>query len=428
MTNLQKKIATAVATLGLIANTALPVVAQTTTIVISGNGENTNNDANVAVTNTQTVTQTNTANITNSVNASSDTGNNDADDNTGDVTIATGNASSDVSISNTANTNSAVVDGCCVSDVEVLIEDNVQDSDNTVNLGVTNATTLWQDNVANVRNNVDAYAGTGENSADDNTGTVVISTLDADTTVDISNTLNANSAVVESEGEGGGSVSAWIIGNGENTDNDINLAYTQAMSVVQFNEARLKNDVDADSDTGWNSADDNSGMVAILTGSADTDVTLDNNVNFNFATVDCGECLLSVLAKIGGNVANSDNTINAALTNSKTVFQDNLWTCRPGGQYEGLLGDWLLSGNRGGNCNDVDATADTGHNSADDNAGSEGDPVIITDDADTDVEVTNDGNVNMYGAEDFDLPDFDFNLNLSFNFGDLLDWLMAHGA
>ena len=113
MTNLQKKIATFIASGALLVNTALPVLAGTT-IEISGNGTDSDNDATISFGQSTTVVQSNTADVYNQVDAEADTGDNTANDNTGgEVSVETGDDDVNVKVGNTLNSNSAEVDCCC---------------------------------------------------------------------------------------------------------------------------------------------------------------------------------------------------------------------------------------------------------------------------------------------------------------------------
>ncbi len=87
---------------------AFPVHAQIK-LVIDGNGEGSENSAQIIVSQTTTVKQSNTADVTNDANASADTGGNSG----GNVT--TGDASSNVTLNNTFNSNKAYVDPCCAT-------------------------------------------------------------------------------------------------------------------------------------------------------------------------------------------------------------------------------------------------------------------------------------------------------------------------
>ena len=415
MNKLQKKIASSIAAVALLVNMAMPVMA--TTIVLTGNGSNSDNDAEVVVVSTTNVVQTNVADITNDVDVDADTGDNSADDNTGgDVSIDTGDADVAVAVVNTANTNTADIEGCCGSDAEVLISNNGSDSDNDVALELVDTTAVFQTNDADVDNDVDVDTDTGDNSADDNTGgTVEIDTGNTEVAVVLSTAVNTNSARVGGD-SGGSLVSARIIGNGSGSDNDIKLGLVRSLVLDQVNLADLTNDVDVDADTGDNSADDSTGGdVSIDTGNAKVGVGIDNMANFNSADIDCG-CLLDVTAKIAGNASPSDNTIKAMFADSKLVFQTNDWDC-------GRIGRCGWSG--GSDCNDVDVDADTGGNDVTDSTGEPGvDPAVDTGNAEVEVLIENAGNANSVGTSSgsgFQWPSgFSFNLNLSFSLADLL--------
>ncbi|MBU0570381.1 hypothetical protein KKB40_06445 [Patescibacteria group bacterium] len=280
--------------------------------------------------------------------------------------------------------------------------------------------------IINITNDVDVDADTGGNSADDNTGgSVEIDTGKSEVTVVLSTAVNTNSARVG--GDGGGSlISARIIGNGTESDNDIKLGLARSLILDQVNLADLTNKVDVDADTGDNSADDNTGGdVSIDTGNVLVGVGIDNMANFNSADVDCG-CLLDVMAKIADNGSSTDNTIKATLADSKLVFQTNDWSCGSGfgfGDFQFGCQSFPWFGS--GDCNDVDVDADTGGNDVADSTGESGtDPAIDTGNAEVEVLIENAGNANSVGTSSgsqFQWPSgFSFNLNLSFSLADLL--------
>jgi len=343
MTKLQKKIATAIATGALLFQTVIPVLAQSTTLVISGNGAETDNDINLSQTTTTTVVQNNVANISNNVDADAETGENDQNYNTGGpVSLTTGDATTGVAISNTANSNVAEVSGCCDVDVDVEISDNGYKSDNTANLKLDNSTALFQNNYAYIKNEVDAESETGENDQNYNTG----------------------------------------------------------------------------------------GPVSLETGDATTVVGIDNLANFNFADLNCG-CLLDVVAKIAGNGYNADSDISAALLDTKAAFQTNSYVCGYGYQFPwGGGGDLSFPwyGYQKKACNDVDAEAETGENDQNKNTGHSADPSMETGDATTWVDIENTANSNVLiegGLGLPELPDFDFEFDLGFNW--LLWWGLLSG-
>lgn len=279
------------------------------TVAISGNGSDSDNEANVAVENATHVTQTNVANISNNVDIDSDTGDNDANDNTGgDVSIETGDASAGVAISNSANANVASVSG---GDDEgdglsIWITGNGSDSDNELNLALSGNTVVTQSNYADISNDVDVDADSGGNDAEDNTGgDVMIETGDAEVEVDVDNAANFNVASVEECCFTDGTVK--IGGNGSDSDNELNAALSTGLFATQTNdydcdggsESWLSlfeggrdgdscNDVDVDTETGDNDANDNTaweGDPSVETGDAGASVELATSANSNGLSV-----------------------------------------------------------------------------------------------------------------------------------------------
>lgn len=403
MTNFKKQIVSAAAAGALLLNLATPVLAETS-IVISGNGANSSNGTVVQQTNTTTVTQNNQANVTNNVDADASTGGNDANFNTGgEVNVDTGNATSDVDVTNVLNSNSANVDCCGNGDTDVKIDGNGADSQNSVGLVSSNLTSVTQNNNANVNNDIDSDAKTGYNDANSNTGgDVTINTGNAKASATVSTTANVNSAHVGGGlGSSNPSASFVISGNGAGSNNAIQAALGNLSALTQNNNAHINNNVDADASTGKNDAEFNTGGdVVIDTGNAWADVDVTNAVNFNHADVDCG-CLLDVLAKVSGNGAESDNGISLGLNDLQTIAQDN--------------GACLF--------NDVDGEAKTGKNDANSNTGeADSDPSVNTGDATSNTDVENSGNVNSVGDLGFDMPEMP-EVDFDFNFAFLWAWL-----
>lgn len=414
--NMTKKIASLLASGAMLFNVVAPVAA--TELVISGNGDSSSSNINFDVKSETSVTQTNNADVYNEIHTNAKTGGNDANRNTGGmVSVDTGDAETDVAVTNQLNSNAAEVDCCAANNnVDVLIEGNGVKTTNTVDLDINNdkgpAVSVKQWNISEVTNKVYADADTGKNDANRNTGAdVSVDTGSASTGVALLNTANANSARIGGEGDEG-EVSLRILGNGDRSDNDIKLDLGSDVVVQQANYADLYNYVNADAHTGGNDANRNTGGdVMVDTGDADVDVVVDNTVNFNAADVDCG-CVFDVMGKIDGNGVKSDNDIKATFDGGLDI-----------GQYNGGEGE-----------NDVDnkvyADAYTGWNDANSNTGEtdgDSDPSVTTGNSDVDVQVGTRGNSNLVGEGfdmDWEIPGTGFNFNFSFDIDDLLDALM----
>src|SRR4030067_3201183 len=106
------KLATAAATGAILLQAALPIFADTT-LIISSNGSDTENEVEVSNRSTTTVVQENNTQVSNQINVKAETGDNEAEDNTGgDVSIETGDAKVDVQVKNEVNSNLGGVDTC----------------------------------------------------------------------------------------------------------------------------------------------------------------------------------------------------------------------------------------------------------------------------------------------------------------------------
>ncbi|KKW00227.1 MAG: hypothetical protein UY33_C0014G0038, partial [Candidatus Amesbacteria bacterium GW2011_GWA1_48_9] len=229
MTKFTKKILAAASAGTMFLSLASPVLADNT-IEIIGNGYDSENEVEVELENETSVYQHNKAIIINDIDADAETGENDANQNTGGTTgILTGNARTSVAISNMLNSNSASVDCCSAGDTTVKIAENGAESENEVELELENEIDIYQDNFAKVKNEVDADAETGENDANQNTGgSVGILTGKATTSVAISNMLNSNSAFVDCCAAGDTEIK--IAENGAESENEVEVEHDNDIS------------------------------------------------------------------------------------------------------------------------------------------------------------------------------------------------------
>lgn len=182
----------------LTATTALLSVAPVTfatSVVVSGNGTDSDNTVNLEINRTVDIFQQNTADVDNSVNASANTGGNEASDNTGgNVSIGTGNATTRLTLSTSANSNTNS-GNCCVGDlsVDAKISGNGSDSDNEINLRLNNSHNFIENNSLDIDNRLELYANTGDNKASGNTGgDVQINTGNALIELLLTNSGNSN--------------------------------------------------------------------------------------------------------------------------------------------------------------------------------------------------------------------------------------------
>jgi hypothetical protein len=259
-----------------------------TDVNISGNGAFTTNYAVVDQKTVVKVDQDNKAVVKNNVNSELTTGKNKAGMNTGgDVTVMTGHAISDVSISTMANNNVALVGGgwnMGQPSVSLWIADNGAFSKNMAELSLTKKAYLDQDNWAYVKNTVNTNANTGYNKAKFNTGgDVAIMTGNAASYVDIDNMVNFNHAAIDCGCTW--DVFAKIAGNGAKSTNWATLMLASKQKYDQDNLAKLNNVVNSNLKTGKNYAGMNTGDALadpwIYTGNAVSGTSVSNSGNVN---------------------------------------------------------------------------------------------------------------------------------------------------
>lgn len=183
------RLASTVAAMTLMLTVSMPVYAAD--LEISGNGAGSNNTINVADVCNINVNQTSKTKAYVSVNATSSTGNNSADNNTGgNVTVDTGDATTTVTTTVLGGSNEATAPSCCVCEQgtpSALISGNGNNSDNVVNDTSVQSTTVNQRTRTRAKVKVKkAKSKTGKNSANGNTGTgdVEVKTGNAETTVE----------------------------------------------------------------------------------------------------------------------------------------------------------------------------------------------------------------------------------------------------
>jgi hypothetical protein len=368
----------------LVTNIATPALALD--VVISGNGSDSNSEVKVENERETYLEQTNNTQIKNKVNLQTNTGGNGAEDNTnGDIVIKTGDSESAVSIVNNAGMNAAELELCdCDLNAMLKIEGNGSDSKNEVEVNSKTKNEAFQDNNVDVNNDVKAESNTGDNNADDNTGgEVSIDTGDVSTLILTKTSVGLNALRMKAGNGNGGMLSAWISGNGSDSENEIELDHETETYVEQTNEVDVDNDIDGEVNSGDNSADDNTGgLVEIETGDVELGIGVETNSSFNFADVEGCGCLLDGLVKIMGNGTDSDNEVEVEVEDQLEVFQDN--------------DDDIET--------DIDGELETGDNSAEDNTGGvDGDdPSIETGDAEGVVSVENNSGFNSLGGAEFE--------------------------
>lgn len=147
-----------------------------TTVTISGNGENSQNSVSVANGNQTNVDINQKAEIKNEITGQASTGGNQANDNSGNVSINTGNITAQENIDNHNINVADVIAGQAETDIAVKISDNGSWSTNTVSTEEQNQTNIQIDNEASIENHVNWDLSTGNNFGSGNLGDTAIVT------------------------------------------------------------------------------------------------------------------------------------------------------------------------------------------------------------------------------------------------------------
>ncbi|MGH7204261.1 MAG: hypothetical protein ACREHC_07495, partial [Candidatus Levyibacteriota bacterium] len=144
---------------------------------------------------------------------------------------------------------------------------------------------LGQYNDANISNDVDANAKTGNNSSQFNTGGFTgISTGNATDKVNVDNMANFNAASLDCGCVLDGT-NVKVAGNGDESENSVDASADNAVFNDQANDAYLGNNVHGDAKTGSNdlgfSTGDVSGDPVIYTGISNSTTGVNNSGNVN---------------------------------------------------------------------------------------------------------------------------------------------------
>lgn len=348
-------------------------------VVDAGNketGSDSVNTIDIDVTDEEKTNVQNDAQITTTVNAQAITGQNDALKNTGGGFIETGEAS--VSASNISVANTTVEGGSwglvivnalnrwlgflvgdsgevrVLSQAETLREIEAQnsntgaDSTNTIDVDIEETETTAVTNQAEITNEVNVSAITGQNEASKNTGAGRIVTGDANvkaTAVNIANTTVKNGslfiAVVNVFGDwfgdllygdrsltaqAGSGNTARIQGENSNTgsgsENTIDVDISRSQETVINNDANIETILNAEVDTGSNRANMNTKGGEIVTGSGV--LALHSRALANLTGIALDPALgLRVTGLNDTTGFDSKNKIKAKLNDERVVMIDN---------------------------------------------------------------------------------------------------------
>ncbi len=327
-------------------------------------GSDSTNENTVDVDQTIDEDVTNSADIDNDVDADLDTGDNEANDNTGGGDVDSGDADIDGELENEVNSATVSFYTAVFGDVDGELENNTtgSDSENENDLDVSQSIDVDLDNTADLLNTLDLEADTGHNEANDNTGGGDIASGDAGIGVGIMNMLNVISSSIGSFGDVNVGLANRTTGSDSTNTNDVDV--TQDITIHVTNDATVDNTVTSEVDTGDNEANDNTGGGKVRTGKASADTEISNKINTGGSSYNVTLPDVDVEAENNKTGSDSTNTNDVTVDNSATIDVSN---------------DATID-------NTVDSEADTGDNEANDNTGG-GD--ISTGDASVSFSISN---------------------------------------
>jgi len=161
----------------LVSNSCCDGQSHESSATIANNGSGTN-EIILNKVNTTDISITQNASVINIIKASANTGKNSANDNNGNVIIKTGSITSRELIEN-KNINTAHLElSNSEGSVTVRINGNGEDSENNVTVSLTSSVNQTVNNTANVFNDINHELNTGHNTANGNSGDVLLETGD----------------------------------------------------------------------------------------------------------------------------------------------------------------------------------------------------------------------------------------------------------
>lgn len=163
---------------------------------------------------------------------------------------------------------------------DLQITGNGDNSSSDITIKANNDTNIVQQNQNTTTNNVQTIADTGNNTTSDNTGQVNVVTGDATSISSVNN--NANTSVINSSSCCQNSGTTIIVsGNGENSNNAVNVQKTQTTTVNVYQIAEITNNISGHADSGHNEANNNT----VLPGSSNSSNTHPNTVSIKTGDV-----------------------------------------------------------------------------------------------------------------------------------------------
>jgi hypothetical protein len=197
-----------------------------------------------------------------------------------------GDSSQDIILGDPTSSNTVPLSAIILSDLAGRSSDLAKNTDtgansnNETTIRKVGDTVIRTINDSTINNNLDVEANTGENQANLNTGLGSIVTGTVKLSVNVINFLNTyisaeqlGFAFIDIIGNLSGDIIAPSnFGTGANSNNSNAINTTGSVRLTKESDAQVNNNIDADLETGHNSANGNTLGATISTGQADIDV------------------------------------------------------------------------------------------------------------------------------------------------------------
>lgn len=378
--------------------------------------------------NGNSTTQENNAGVENTLNLSTITGSNAASQNLGDSEIFTGSANTAATVVTAANTN---IDGVAVAEFNVVdnhvgdivldfgdaVSANGTGVNSEVNMSNFEESTTFQENNAELGNNINLSSNSGDNNASLNTGgESEVDTGDANIVANVISFLNNNIAgnvvlgVVNIFGNLVGDIilpeGAFETDSlGSGSKNSSAVTNTSSSSSTQTNQAEIENNLNLKANTGGNEAVRNTGgETRVVTGDANVEARTVNVTNSN---IEGGNLWLVIINEAGrwvGQIMGASENSKVAGSEGMKIVVDEKGNVSVQNSDNGASTDnnseevnenttQTEQENNAKIVNNINLEANTGNNKANDNTG--GNSKITTGDANIIANIINFVNNNV---------------------------------
>ena len=326
--------------------------------------------------------------------------------------------------------NATCVSGCGTGDVAVSNTGNGSDSENTASADLIENNNTFQNNDAQLNNNMVLVSESGGNTADKNTnGDSSIETGDANVSGNIINLVNNNFAgeviyavvnvfgnltgdIILPDGTVlsccSGNVNAENSGNSANSTNTASIDQTTNDNTYQFNNADIENNLVFSATTGGNETSKNTnGSSSIETGDSNVIAQVTNIANLNLLGGNYWLVIVNEAGRWIGKIFGASDNANYAGSEVFEFVVDEYGQVIVSNSGNGAgsvnnagvsqeTNNTIVQNNNANIVNNVYLSANTGDNSASKNTG--GDSSIKTGDANVIANIVNFVNNNIVGS------------------------------